>query len=296
MPEAANETVNLVGNSAEAALELLIKSLSTWGLQVLGALAVLVIGRWIANRMRRLAARSMEKAGADATLIPFFSALIYYAVIVVVVVAVLNLFGIQTASIIAVVGAAGLAVGLAMQGTLANFASGVMLLIFRPFHVGDYVDVAGTAGTVSAIDIFSTILNTPDNVRITVPNASVYGQIIRNYSANDTRRNDFLLGVSYGDDLGVAVETVRKVMSADSRVLSDPAPVVAVSELGDSSVNIVARPWCRKEDYWDLRFDLTRKFKEELEAAGCSIPFPQRDVHFFPATEGGAQSAGVSSH
>jgi len=214
------------------------------------------------------------------------------------VIAVLNLFGIQTASAIAVLGAAGLAVGLALQGTLSNFASGVMLLIglalqgtlsnfasgvmlliFRPFKIGDYVEVAGTAGSVQEIGVFSTILNTPDNVRIIVPNSGIYGDTVKNYSANETRRNDLVMGISYDDDIAVAIETIERVLASDDRILEDPAPLVAVAELADSSVNIVVRPWCARSDYWLLRCDLTRRLKEELEAAGCSIPYPQRDVH-----------------
>jgi len=213
----------------------------------------------------------------------------YYVVLAVVVIAVLNLFGVQTTSLIAVLGAAGLAVGLALQGTLSNFAAGVMLLVFRPFRIGDYVDIAGTAGSVVEIGLFTVALNTPDNVRIIVPNSSVYGQTISNYAANPTRRNDLVIGIAYGDDIGKAISTIEAVLAADARVLKDPAPVVATSELADSSVNIVVRPWCTKEDYWGLRFDLTRKIKEELEAAGCSIPFPQRDVHLF--AEGGDEKA-----
>jgi small conductance mechanosensitive channel len=173
------------------------------------------------------------------------------------------------------------AVGLALQGTLSNFASGVMLLVFRPFNVGDYIDAGGTAGTVKAIGLFSTTLDTPDNVRIVVPNSAVYGNTIKNYAANANRRNDMVVGVSYNDDLGLAVSTIERILKEDGRVLAEPSPVVAVSELGDSSVNIVVRPWCTKEDYWGLRFDLMRTFKERLEAAGCSIPYPQQDVHMY---------------
>jgi small conductance mechanosensitive channel len=258
--------------------------LSTWGLQVVGAIAVLIVGRWAAGMVRRAVVRALERANTDATLIPFVSGLVYYVVIAVTVIAVLGLFGIETTSLVAVLGAAGLAVGLALQGTLSNFSAGVMLLLFRPFRKGDFIEAAGSAGAVAEIGIFSTILNTPDNVRITVPNSAIFGGTIKNYSANDTRRNDLVLGISYGDDIGRAVEVVKQVLDADSRVLADPAPVIAVSELADSSVNLVVRPWCSKEDYWALRFDLTRRLKEEVEAAGCSIPFPQRDVHVFKDT------------
>jgi small conductance mechanosensitive channel len=256
-----------------------VELLSTWGLRVIGALAVLIIGRIIAGRIRAGMQRLLTRADIDATLVPFVSSLVYYAVLAFVVIAVMGLFGIPTASFIAVLGAAGLAVGLALQGTLGNFASGVMLLVFRPFKVGDFVDAGGTAGSVVSIGVFSTTMNTGDNVQITIPNGIIHGQTIRNFSANPTRRNDMVFGVGYDDDLQVAIDTIKRTITADERTLKDPEILVAVTELGDSSVNIVARPWCKKEDYWGLRFDMMRKVKEELESAGCSIPFPQRDIH-----------------
>jgi small conductance mechanosensitive channel len=260
-------------------LEQLVNIVSAWGLKILGAIVVLIIGRFVARWARRLIRKVMQRGHADATLVPFVAGVAYYLILAFVAVAVLGMVGVQTASMVAVLGAAGLAVGLALQGTLSNFASGVMLLVFRPFGVGDYIDAGGTAGSVASVGLFSTTMNTPDNVRIVVPNSAVYGSTIKNYAANATRRNDIVVGVSYDDDLAVAVSTIERVLQEDSRVLAEPAPVVAISELGDSSVNIVVRPWCTKEDYWALRFDLTRALKEQLEAAGCSIPFPQRDVH-----------------
>lgn len=254
-----------------------------WGLRVVGALVLLVLG-WIASRaVRAWMHTALERSRLDNTLVPFVSKLVYYALLAFVLVAVLNLFGIQTASFIAVLGAAGLAVGLALQGTLSNFAAGVMLLLFRPFKTGDIVEAGGSTGKVAEIGIFATTLNSPDNVRIVVPNSSIYGQTVKNFTANDTRRNDLVVGIAYEDDIGTAIETMRAVLASEPRVLADPEPVVAVSELGDSSVNLVVRPWCQKDDYWPLRFDLTRRLKEELEAAGCSIPFPQTDVHLHQA-------------
>jgi small conductance mechanosensitive channel len=255
--------------------------ISTWGLKVLGALVLLVAGRMVAGWARRAARRGLERARVEATLVPFVSGLAYYVLLAVVVVAVLGMVGIQTTSLLAVFGAAGLAVALAMQGTLSNFSSGVMLLVFRPFQVGDYVEAGDTAGSVEAIGMFSTSLNTPDNVRILVPNSKVYGSTIKNYAANPTRRNDITIGISYDDNIGTAISTIKDVLDADERVLAEPETVIAVSELGDSSVNIVVRPWCKREDYWGMRFDLMRTLKERLEAAGCSIPYPQRDVHLF---------------
>ena len=196
-------------------------------------------------------------------------------------VAVLGLFGIPTASFVAVLGAAGLAVGLALQGTLSNFAAGVMLLVFRPFGLGDLVEVAGAIGKVEEVGIFSTVLNTTDNVRVIVPNAEIFGQVIKNYTGNDQRRIDLVVGVGYDDDLALAQRTIESALVATPGVLSEPPPVVAVHELGDSSVNFVARPWCETDGYWDVRWEATRRVKEALDAAGCSIPFPQRDVHLF---------------
>jgi small conductance mechanosensitive channel len=259
--------------------QILTELITVWGLRVVGAIVLLIVGRMVAGWTRRLARRGLGRSGVDDTLVPFLSGLAYWLVLAVVLVAVLGIVGIQTASLLAVLGAAGLAVGLALQGSLSNFASGVMLLIFRPFSVGDFIDAAGTAGAVESIGLFSTTLNTPDNVRVIMPNSVVYGQTIKNFAANDIRRTDMMVGVSYDDDLGTALETIRTVLGEDDRVLADPEPVVAVAELGDSSVNFVVRPWCAKEDYWTLRFDLTRALKERLEAAGCSIPYPQRDVH-----------------
>jgi small conductance mechanosensitive channel len=265
----------------EAILQQMVNLISAWGLKILGAFAVLIIGRMVARWARKLVRRLMERGNADATLIPFVASMVYYLIVAFVAVAVLGMIGVQTASMVAVLGAAMFAVGLALQGTLSNFASGVMLLVFRPFNVGDYIDAGGTAGTVKAIGLFSTTLDTPDNVRIVVPNSAVYGNTIKNYAANANRRNDMVVGVSYNDDLGLAVSTIERILKEDGRVLAEPSPVVAVSELGDSSVNIVVRPWCTKEDYWGLRFDLMRTFKERLEAAGCSIPYPQQDVHMY---------------
>ena len=264
-------------------LDTLLATLQTlvaqWGLKLLGALAVFLIGRVVAGWARRTLRRVLDRSELDATLVPFMTGLLYYALMAFVIIAALGMVGVQTTSVIAVLGAAGLAVGLALQGTLGNFASGVMLLVFRPFRVGDFIEAAGTAGAVKEINIFTTRLDTPDNVGIVIPNSQVWGTTIKNYAANDHRRIDLVAGISYGDDIAVAVRTIQSILDADQRVLADPAPVIAVHELGDSSVNLVVRPWCHRNDYWELRWHLTREIKEQLEQAGCSIPFPQRDVH-----------------
>lgn len=256
----------------------------TAGTKVVLALIVLIAGMVVARMIRGAVRRALERANVDGTLVPFISSMMYYLVMAFVVIAVLRVFGIEVASIIAVLGAVAFAVGLALQGTLSNFAAGVMLLLFRPFKVGDFVEVGGTAGSVQSIQIFSTIMNTPDNVLVVVPNSAIWGDTIKNYAANDTRRVDMVVGVSYADDLNKAMSIIKRVVESDSRVLKDPVPQIAVSEMADSSVNFVVRPWCNRMDYWAVKFDLTKALKEQLEAGGCSIPFPQRDVHMFNET------------
>jgi small conductance mechanosensitive channel len=257
----------------------LLPLLTTWGLRAVGGAAVFLVGMMLGKSVRRGLVRVFDQTEMDETLEKFLTSLFYYLIITIAGVAALGMMGIQMASVLTILGAAGLAVGLALQGTLSNVASGVMLLIFRPFKVGDFVDAAGTAGTVESIGLFTTRLNTPDNVHIIIPNSGIYGGTIKNFSHHDVRRNDMVMGISYDDDIALAVETIRSVLDAEDRVLKDPEYVVAVSELGDSSVNLVVRPWCKVPDYWGLRFDLTRTLKERLEAAGCSIPYPQQDVH-----------------
>ncbi len=274
--------MNETGFNLDGIVALIADMVTAWGLKVIGAIVVFAVGRFVAKWARRAMSRVLEKGNVDDTLVPFLTGMTYYLLMAFVVVAVLGMMGIQTASMIAVLGAAGLAVGLALQGTLGNFASGVMLLVFRPFRVGDFIEAAGVAGSVEAISIFTTRLNTPDNVGIVIPNSAVWGSTIKNYAANDTRRIDLAIGISYDDDIGLAIRTIEQALQ-DPRLLQDPAPTIAVSELGDSSVNIVVRPWCNREDYWGVRFDLTRRIKEDLERAGCSIPYPQRDVHLFEA-------------
>lgn len=252
-----------------------------WTPRVAGAVAVLVFGWFLARWARSIARKWLKASNIDDMLIPFLSGLIYVGLVALVTITAVGVLGVNTASFVAVLGAAGLAIGLAFQGTFSNFAAGIMLLTFRPFQVGDFVEVGGQSGTVKEVGIFSCILHTGDNIQIRVPNSGIFGQTIKNYSANDTRRIDFVMGVGYDDDLGVAVRTCMDTVSADPRVLSDPEPVVAVHELGDSSVNLVVRPWVKASDYWATRWDLTRGLKESLEAAGCSIPYPQRDVHLY---------------
>jgi small conductance mechanosensitive channel len=270
----------------EALTEKIWSLVSVHGPNVVYALVILLVGLTACKIVRTAVRRGLTKAGVDATLVPFVSKMVYYLSLTFVIVFVLARFGIETTSIIAVLGGAALAVGLALQGTLSNFAAGVMLLMFRPFEVGDVVDAGGTVGKVIEIGVFSTTLHSPDNVKIIVPNSSIYGAIIKNFSANDTRRNDLVMGIGYGDDIGKAMDVIRRVLEADARVLEDPEALIAVGELADSSVNILVRPWCKAEDYWQLRLDLMRVLKEQLEMAGCSIPFPQTDVHLHQVASG----------
>ena len=255
--------------------------LAIYGVKIVAAAAILIIGNWVAKIFRNLVNKVMTKRSVDLTLGSFVSSLTYYALIVFVVLAALSQLGIQTTSFIAVLGAAGLAVGLALQGSLANFAAGFLMIFFRPFKVGDYIEGGGTAGTVEDIQIFTTQLKTPDNKTVIVPNASMTSGNIVNYSAKGTRRVDMVFGISYDDDIDKAKKILKDIVAEDERVLEDPAPVVALAELADSSVNFYVRPWTKTADYWNFLFDTTEKVKKRFDAAGISIPYPQQDVHLF---------------
>jgi small conductance mechanosensitive channel len=247
--------------------------------RVLFAVLTLVVGLWVVKLVSRGMSNVMVKGKLDESLVRFLSSLLRMGLMKLVVIVALGNLGVQTASFVAILGAAGLAVGLALQGSLANFAAGVLILIFRPFKVGDYIEAGGQAGTVEAVAVFMTQLRTPDNKTIIMPNASVTGGSIVNYSAKDTRRIDLVFGIGYGDDIAKAKRVIEEVIRAEPRVLADPAPQIALSELGDSSVNVVARPWVASGDYWPTRFDLIEKVKLAFDANDITIPFPQRDVH-----------------
>jgi len=253
----------------------------TYGLSFIAALLIFVIGRWVAGVISRLIEKLMIKSNVEQTLATFVKNISYVGFLVFVVIAALSKLGIQTTSFVAIIGAAGLAVGLALQGSLANFAAGVMLIIFKPFKVGEFIQAGGALGTVQEIQIFNTILNAPDNRRVVVPNSKITGDNITNFSGITNRRIDLVFGVSYTDDLKRAKQALEKVVTGDSRVLKDPKPVIAVSELGDSSVNLVCRPWVKPQDYWAVYFDTLENGKAELEKNGITIPFPQRDVHIY---------------
>ena len=257
----------------------LMDVVTVWGLKVIGAIAILIIGRIVAGSVRRGLRKVMVARSVDPSLIGFVTSLAYFGILAFVFIAALAKFGIQTASFVAILGAAGFAIGMALQGTLANFASGVMILVFKPFKTGDFIDAAGVKGSVKEISIFSTTMATPDNVRIIVPNGKLYGDIIRNFNGYDTRRVDMTVGIAYGASIDKAMGIINELLAADARVLAEPAPVVAVSELADSSVNIIVRPWANGSDYWGLYFDFHKNCKEAFDAAGIEIPFPQRVVH-----------------
>jgi small conductance mechanosensitive channel len=257
----------------------LIEFGTTYGLKIIGAILILIIGRIAAGIGRRIVRKLMNRAQVEPSVTSFVSSFIYILILLFAVLAALAKFGIQTTSFIAVLGAAGFAVGFALQGSLSNFAAGVMILLFRPLKVNDYIEAAGVAGTVKEIHIFTTILATLDNIKIIVPNSKISGDIIKNVWAYDTRRVDLLFGISYGSSIQKAIEIIMSLTKEDERILSDPEPMIAVSELADSSVNLVVRTWVKSEDYWPVFFDLTRKVKEHFDQNDIEIPFPQRVVH-----------------
>jgi len=250
-----------------------------WGINIVLALAVFVIGRWLAKIIVRGVKRLMRKSHMDVALVGFISSILNAVLLAVVVIAALEQLGVNTTSVLAVFAAAGLAVGLALKDSLSNFSAGVMLIIFKPFKVGDFVEAAGIAGVVEEIRIFNTLMRTGDNREIIVPNAHIYSGIITNFSARDQRRVDLVIGIGYEDDIQAAKQTLEGILQAEARVLKDPAPVILVSELGESSVDLAVRPWVNSADYWDVRSDLLETIKREFDAKGISIPYPQRDVH-----------------
>jgi small conductance mechanosensitive channel len=250
-----------------------------WAINIFFALAIFVVGRWVSKFLVRLLRKGLTKAKMDPILVNFVGSIVSSLLLLFIIIASLNQLGVDTTSLIAIFGAAGLAIGLALQGSLQNFASGVMLIIFRPFKTGDFVEAGGTSGVVEAISIFTTIMRTGDNREVIVPNGSIYTGTITNYSARDTRRIDMVFGIGYGDDIKKAKQILQQVVEADERVLKDPAPLVAVAELADSSVNFNVRPWVKSPDYWAVKFDLTENVKLAFDENNISIPFPQMDVH-----------------
>ena len=265
-----------------------LEMLEQFGINVVLALLIFFIGRLVAKWLTSFVRKMMARTDMEDTLERFLCNLLYALLMVVVVIATINQIGIQTTSLLAVLGAAGLAVGLALQGSLSNFAAGVLIVAFRPYKVGDYVEAGGVAGTVEEVQIFTTVLKSPDNKQIIVPNSQIMAAEIVNYSAKDTRRIDLVAGCGYDDDLDKVHRVLNEIVNGDDRVLKDPAPTIAVSELADSSVNFVVRPWVNSADYWGVYFDLTEQIKKRFDQEGIAIPFPQRDVHVYQHGSAGA--------
>jgi len=250
-----------------------------YGMKIIGAIAILIIGLWAAKILSKSFNKMLVKKEFDPTLTKFFTTMVKITIIIFVSIATINQAGVETISFVAILGSAGLAIGLALQGSLSNFASGVMLIIFRPIKVGDYIEGGGAKGTVEEIGIFVTTLTSPDNKVIFVPNSKMTSDQITNYNVKDKRRVDMVFGIGYGEDINKAKQVIFDVLKENANILTDPEPKVFVSELADSSVNIVVRPWCKTENYWDVHFNITESIKKIFDERNIQIPFPQRDVH-----------------
>lgn len=278
-----------------SAVETVIPLITEYGLQIVGAILTLIVGWIIAGWVQKATVNGLKRIPKmDETLVPFLATIVRYGVLIVVIVAVLNQFGVATTSIIALLGAAGLAIGLALQGTLSNIAAGVMLLMLRPFKVGEYIDAGSIGGTVVQIGLFTTEFLTADGIYLSAPNSSIWNQPIINYSRNPSRRLNLVIGISYDDDLEGASGILMALLTGDERVLKDPEPQVLVDALADSSVNLKMRCWTDTAEFWGLQFDLNKQAKLALEAAGYSIPFPQQDVHIISSKSG--EASGKEAH
>ncbi len=274
-------SVSDLGFTWDEVLEMIKTTGMDLGINVVTAIAIFYIGRLVVRLFVRGLSKVMLAQDIDKTLQTFISNLANMILLMFVIVAAISALGIQTTSLIAVLGAAGLAIGLALQGSLSNFASGVLIVMFRPYKVGDWVEAAGISGSVEKVEILTTVLKTGDNKRVIVPNGQIMNSIITNYSANNTRRIDMVIGVSYNDDIDKVRKTLEELVAADDRILKDPACTIAVSELADSSVNFVVRPWVRTSDYGGVKFELTEAIKKRFDKEGISFPFPQQDVHLY---------------
>ncbi|MBJ2135509.1 mechanosensitive ion channel [Paraglaciecola agarilytica] len=256
-----------------------------WGINIVMAILIYIVGKIVVGIIINLFGKVMQRSKYDDMLVDFIKAILNAILMLFVIIASLNELGVDTTSLVAILGAAGLAIGLSLQGSLQNFAAGVMLLVFRPFKAGDFVEAGGAAGVVKSISIFTTIMTSGDNKEIIVPNGQIYSGTITNYSAKETRRVDMVVGIGYDADLKRAKEVLKELAAADSRILQDPAPTIAVAELADSSVNFVVRPWVKAADFWAVKFDFTEAVKLRFDQEGISIPFPQMDVHLHKDAE-----------
>ena len=276
------QKVSLVNQATEATVvEKMMEALTLYGMKIIAAVVIIVVGLWISKIIKNCFVKTLQKKEVDPTLVGFFASMLHGGLVIFVVISAISKLGVQTTSFVAVIGAAGLAVGLALQGSLSNFAAGILLILFKPFKVGNFVKAGGEAGVIVEVGIFTTELKTPDNVQIIIPNSTIMGSAITNVSAHPTRRIDMTLGVGYDDDLNKAKQIIEDLLAADERVLKDPVATIAVAKLGDSSVEFVIRPWVNSADYWAVKFDFTKAVKEKFDAEGISIPYPQSDVHVF---------------
>ena len=265
--------------SEEAVKSIFENYILVYGLNLVFAIIIFVVGKMVANIVTNLVQKVLVKSKVDAVLVDFVAGIVKSILVLFVIIASLGELGVDTTSLVALIGAAGLAIGLSLQSSLQNFASGVMLIMFRPFTSGDFIEAAGIAGVVEKISIFNTIVRTGDNKEMIVPNGAIYGGVITNYSAKETRRVDMVFGIGYDDDIKKAKDIMVEIMKKDERILAEPAPLVAVSELADSSVNFVVRPWVKSADYWGVLFDLNEGIKLAFDEASISIPYPQMDIH-----------------
>lgn len=277
-----SQKVPLVNQATEATVvEKMIEALSLYGIKIIAAVVIIVVGLWVSKIIKNCFLKTLHKKKVDPTLVGFLASMLHGGLVIFVVISAISKLGVQTTSFVAVIGAAGLAVGLALQGSLSNFAAGILLILFKPFKVGNFVKAGGEAGVIVEVGILTTEMKTPDNVQIIIPNSTIMGSAITNVSAHPTRRIDMTLGVGYDDDLNKAKQIMEDLLAADERVLKDPVATIAVANLGDSSVEFVIRPWVNSADYWSVKFDFTKAVKEKFDAEGISIPYPQSDVHVF---------------
>jgi len=278
---AAPESEGIDFSNPDAIMDFLAAQGPEWAVNIVSALLIFIIGRWIANALTGLLRRALAKTEMEDTLEQFLCNIAYAVLLAVVVIAAIGQVGVETTSLLAVLGAAGLAVGLALQGSLSNFAAGVLIVAFRPYTKGDFIEAGGVTGSVQEVQIFTTILSTPDNKRVIVPNGQIMDGTITNYSVNGTRRVDLVFGCGYTDDIDSVYKVLKDIIDNEPRILNEPAPTIALNELADSSVNFIVRPWVNSSDYWGVYNDVTEQVKRRFDAAGLNIPFPQQDVHLY---------------
>jgi small conductance mechanosensitive channel len=288
-PLAAEQALTAIDYTNPDQMVILLQEQGTdIGMKVAAAIAIFLVGRWVAQLVVDIVRKTLARTEMEDTLEKFLCNMLNGVLMIVVAIATIGALGVETTSLLAVLGAAGLAVGLALQGSLSNFASGVLIITFKPYKVGDYIEGGGVSGTVDEVQIFTTVLKTPDNKMVIVPNSQIMDSIITNYSAHANRRVDLVVGCGYGDNIDEVYRVLNEIIKNDDRILSDPAPSIVLNTLADSSVNFNVRPWCKKEDYWDVHNGVTEQVKRQFDSNGLNIPFPQRDVHVYQHGYGSA--------